>query len=163
MSILISWEMAEGHHFWLSTLLLKIKVYHSKCASLDAFRDCWHFLGKNLGKIRNARSVSLLSSTCSWDVQECTTSNEQKMPICGLKSSLYITLPLFIKGKSHFSKSSEFTKMIKYQTKSNLYFMLVRKIIYYLLKFPKMKTFCKFLYKKVQKNFIDKSNDKYHG
>lgn len=59
----------------------------------------------------------------------------QKMPLHCFKSSLYITLPFFIKQKSHFLKSSEFTEMIKYQTKSNCYSTYVRKIVYYLQKF----------------------------
>lgn len=67
MSIVLSWQMAEGHSLWLSIIVLKIKVYHSKHANLHAFQHCWHSreecgLEKRWAK---SSSGSLLSSTCS--------------------------------------------------------------------------------------------------
>lgn len=48
---------------------------------------------------------------------------------------LYTTLPIFIKKKKHLFKASEFIKMVKCQTKSNLKSMNGRKIKYYQKKF----------------------------
>lgn len=103
MSILISWEMAEGYCFCLSILLVNIKVYHSKCACLDAFQQCWHFRRESgLGKTEDASSVSLLSPSMGRHLSHGVSRSvlpvmNQKMPLYCFKSSLYITLPFFIK------------------------------------------------------------------
>lgn len=60
---------------------------------------------------------------------------KQNIHLYGFMGMLYITLPIFIKKKSHLFEASELIKMVKCQMKSNLSSVHGRKIIYYQQKF----------------------------
>lgn len=132
LSIVLSGQRAEGHSLWLSLLVVKIKVNHSKCASLDAFQ---HGLCRREELQRQVQVLFCLSPAPAVS-RSMSLVMKQKIHLYGFMGMLYITLPILMKKKSHLFKASKLIKMVKCQTKSNLNSTCCRKIIHYQQKFP---------------------------